>query len=244
MFNSLLPINGTTTEQAIEAATARIEATPVIGGTLWQVQNCPERLLPWLAWALSADSWDSAWPEDIKRAVLARAVEVHRLKGTRGAVQSALDALGMSADISEWFEHGGAPYTFRIDVFADDVFNAGFNVDNKLFNLIERRLQTVKPVRAHYELRVGESFRANTYARTAVLGRYRDEAPRTPEPRSSVAEVGFVSRNLVRLTDHHSAEHMPAPRAARAAVTAGVRSNIRARLIHRVRHDVLRHALK
>ncbi|MDJ0827758.1 MAG: phage tail protein I [Rhodobacter sp.] len=227
---TLLPVNATPTERSIEAATARIGAVPVPVGTLWQVETCPEPLLPWLAWALSADVWNGAWPEDIKRAALAATVEVHRKKGTRAAVQAALDALGMSMDLIEWFESSGAPYTFRIDVFADDIFNAGFNVDNRLVELVARRLDTVKPVRAHYDLRVGESFRGHAHARSGTSERFADTDPRAPEPRAAGrSRAGQTGR--FDLT--------PAPRPGRTDARITARPASRARTLHAFHHDVL-----
>ncbi len=58
-----------------------------------------------LAWEWSVDDWDSAWPEDKKRAVIFAAKEVHRYKGTRYGVIAALEALGYGrARITEGWE--------------------------------------------------------------------------------------------------------------------------------------------
>ena len=84
---SLLPPNATAGMRAIEQAAARRLAaidTPV--ATLWSPATCPAALLPWLAWAFAVDVWDSAWPEATKRSVIAASLEVHRRKGTRGAL--------------------------------------------------------------------------------------------------------------------------------------------------------------
>ncbi|MCZ4281700.1 phage tail protein I [Kiloniella laminariae] len=115
-MTSLLPPNATATERAVEAATIRINDIPVPIADLWDPLRCPAEILPFLAWAWSVDSWDASWSLAIKRKVVATAIKVHRHKGTPGAVQDALDALEVGASISEWFNYGGQPYHFRIDV--------------------------------------------------------------------------------------------------------------------------------
>lgn len=92
---SLLPPNRTGQEHAIEQTqAARIAGMDVPVDRLWNPATCPAALLPWLAWALSVDEWDDAWPEETKRRVIADSVTVHRVKGTVGAVRRALAAAG------------------------------------------------------------------------------------------------------------------------------------------------------
>jgi phage tail P2-like protein len=117
-MDTLLPHNSTVLERAIETTVRETLETPTSIDTLWSAKDCPRELLPFLAWALSVDHWDSAWPESRKRAVIASSVFVHRHKGTAGAVKAALGALDLGVTISEWFEHGGERYSFRADVRA------------------------------------------------------------------------------------------------------------------------------
>lgn len=91
---TLLPPNATKTERSLEAATARIGEIPITIGDLWNPQTCPTDLLPWLAWALSVDFWDSDWPEERKRAAIAASIDWHRHKGTKWAVVRALEIAG------------------------------------------------------------------------------------------------------------------------------------------------------
>jgi len=76
-------------------------------------ETCPPHLLGWLAWALSVDVWDAAWDEATKRRVLSHSLEVHRRKGTVGAIRRALSALFADIDLQEWQETGDAPHSFR-----------------------------------------------------------------------------------------------------------------------------------
>ncbi len=114
---SLLPGNATEAERSVESVLARMSDVPAARVLdVWSPQRAPAPVLPWLAWALSVDDWDEAWPEDRKRTVVARSIEVHRIKGTFGAVRLALDALDLEARVVEWHreEVPGAPFTFRL----------------------------------------------------------------------------------------------------------------------------------
>lgn len=179
-FKHLLPPSASPSERAIENTMAErtmgIEA-PI--SSLWNVDTCPEELLPWLAWAFSVEVWEHDWPEAVKRNVIRNSVEVHRMKGTRRAVELALETLEMRIDLHEGFEldeHGdpyGPPHTFKLDAFAQDVFDAGFQIDARLHALVTELLRNVKPVRAHFNLRIGESFNATTTAKVGLRQRRR-----------------------------------------------------------------------
>lgn len=90
----LLPPNASELERALDDTTARIGSIPVLLRDLWNPQRCPEALLPWLAWALSVDYWDSDWTEEVKRQVIACSVLIHRRKGTVWSVRDALRSSG------------------------------------------------------------------------------------------------------------------------------------------------------
>ena len=78
---------------------ARSDGIQNIIDVMWDPYNCPAEFLPYLAWALSVDVWDEEWSEQIKRNVIAASPMVHRLKGTRYAVETALGSIGFSATI-------------------------------------------------------------------------------------------------------------------------------------------------
>lgn len=97
-----------------------------------------------------------------------RSFEVHRNKGTRKSVETSLEALGFNVDLSEWFEYGGSPHTFRIDAFGEEIFEAGYQVNAALLDEVTRLIETVKPARTHFDLRVGESFKSGAEVRSGV----------------------------------------------------------------------------
>jgi hypothetical protein len=61
---------------------------------VWSSTTCPAKYLGFLAWALSVNEWDGAWPEATQRAVIASATAVHRRKGTVWSIKAALAVCG------------------------------------------------------------------------------------------------------------------------------------------------------
>lgn len=143
---TLLPPNATAAEQALDLATSRVGAVPVPNGDLWNPDTCPENLLPWLAWALSVDEWDGNWPESAKREAIRRSISIHRIKGTRGAVEQSLAALGLVVRVVEWFEYGGTPGTFRLDAELTD-----WGLNETDYASIERVVTAAKNARSHLD---------------------------------------------------------------------------------------------
>lgn len=176
MTPSLLPPSAPPLGIAMEVASERIEALPIEHAKLWDPQNCPLTHLPWLAWAYSVDAWDPAWSEEQKRATVAAAFAVHRLKGTPAGLRTALAPLSVDAEITEWFEEDppAAPHTFRVDVFGDNVFAAGREIDAAFLSSVTRIVNRVKPARTHFALRVGERFPAAATIRTGTRVQARD----------------------------------------------------------------------
>ncbi len=186
---TLLPPSATPLSRTLETVMAeRKEGIAAPIGTLWNVDTCPVDLLPWLAWAFSVEIWESDWPEAVKREVIRSAISVHHLKGTRQSVKIALGALGFRIDLVEAWEEGGTPYTFRIDAYGEDVLAAGFQIDAALLAHVRRLIENVKPVRARFSLRIGESFNVTTTAGAGLRQRRRRAGELLPQPRIQAIE--------------------------------------------------------
>lgn len=93
MSKSLLPPNASQLESAAAASGAHISALPTPPRYVRNPSACPAPLLPFLAWELSVDEWNPKWGDDVKRAVIAQSINIHRHKGTLGAVRRALAAI-------------------------------------------------------------------------------------------------------------------------------------------------------
>lgn len=113
---SLLPLNSTPLERAIEAAMDDVPVIPI--RTLYNAQSCPAHLLHQLAWAWSVDRWDNRWSEKIKRAAIESAFYIHSHKGTIGALRRVVEPLGYLLEVIEWWQTLplGVPGTFALKV--------------------------------------------------------------------------------------------------------------------------------
>ena len=116
MVAQLLPPNASPFERSLEQAMAFYgDERDVLVGDVWDPAACPVHVLPWLAWALAVRRWDPAWPEAVRRTVVARSVARHRIRGTLGAVKAALEDAGAIADVTE--RPGDVDFTMAIDVY-------------------------------------------------------------------------------------------------------------------------------
>ncbi len=142
--NRLLPVGSTVLEVAAARTASDIERVPVPLRDLWNPATCPEKLLPWLAWAFSVDRWDESWPEKVKRQVIRDAFFIHQHKGTTGAVRRVVEPFGAFLGLTEWFESGGVPGTFRVTI---GIGNKGITED--AYQELERLINDVKPCSRH-----------------------------------------------------------------------------------------------
>ncbi|MDO4708520.1 MAG: phage tail protein I [Pseudomonadota bacterium] len=153
---SLLPPNASRAERALEAAICEpIAAIPAPQRTLWNPDTCPASLLPWLAWAMSVDTWKPWWPEHIKRAILRSAIAIQRRKGTVDSVRQLIGAFGGRMMLTEWWQQtpAGTPHTFALVLSVaglDRVENTAEFVED-----IIREVRRVKPVRSHFTFTQG-----------------------------------------------------------------------------------------
>lgn len=150
-MSSLLPINATKAERALEAACdARLGALAVPLRDLWSPQNCPEQLLPWLGWGLSIDVWNPAWSEAQKRAAVTDAIAFQRTKGTPASVRYVLDRIDTAIGLVEWWQDREVmePHTFRLELPLSG--DSAVEWDADLVAALLRDIEAVKPVRAHF----------------------------------------------------------------------------------------------
>ena len=111
---SLLPPNATPLERAMEAA-LREPPLDIPIRLLWSWEHCPINLLPYLAWALGVEDWDSDWPEAVKRAAVRDAFRIHREKGTLAGLKRVLMNAGAEYEYVE--RPSGVPMTARLLIF-------------------------------------------------------------------------------------------------------------------------------
>lgn len=143
-MKSLLPINSTQLERAMEATF--FEKTIVPLRDLYNADTCPVHLLPHLAWAWSVDRWDYRWTEATKRAAIKASYYIHAHKGTIGALRRVVEPLGYLIEIIEWFNTRpeGVPGTFALKV---GVLDTG--ITEEMYLELERLIDDAKPVSRH-----------------------------------------------------------------------------------------------
>lgn len=145
----LLPPNATALEKALSlTGGARLATVPVAVDQLWNPATCPTELLPWLAWGLSIDVWDSDWDEATKRAAIADAIEFQRRKGTPASLRTVLGRIDPAIRVVEWFDDRDVmpPYHFRLELpLAAD---SDVTYDETTVARILAYIGQVKPVRA------------------------------------------------------------------------------------------------
>lgn len=164
---SLLPSNATRYERALEKTCARSFSLPVLVNALRHSQTCPLQVLPWLAYEWSVDEWNEEWSEEQKRQVTARAIAVHKKKGTRGAVEDAINALGYNINTIEWWEQtpNAVAGTYELEITADGR-GVSEEVVNSLLNVVER----TKNTRSHMsKLSVTGAVSGEWYAGACVM---------------------------------------------------------------------------
>lgn len=96
-FQTILPAgNSTPWEKAVEQTSGeRWDALDVdIIRRSRDPWTCPEHLLPFLAYDLSVDVWHDGMSVTDKRYVIARSIEMHRLKGTEEGLRQYIDLAG------------------------------------------------------------------------------------------------------------------------------------------------------
>ena len=79
-----------------------------------RIDQLPEALLDILAYDFKVDWWDGDYSLEEKRRTLKDSWRVHRMLGTKAAVETAISAIYPETRVSEWFEYDGEPYHFRL----------------------------------------------------------------------------------------------------------------------------------
>lgn len=92
------------------------------------------------------DWWDADYTLEEKRRTLKDSWRVHRMLGTKAAVELAISAIFPEVRVSEWFEYGGDPYHFRlsIDVSKEDT-------DSDRYQRVLERVNFYKNLRSHLD---------------------------------------------------------------------------------------------
>ncbi|QIZ02628.1 putative tail fiber protein [Aeromonas phage AhyVDH1] len=158
----LLPFQSSDLERDLDIALSHIESEPIPTRTLWNPWECPIDYLPYLAWAVKVGSWSSRWSERVKRQVVASSLDIHRIRGTRPAVEKALESLDVRCEIVEWFERPDLNMeagTFRVTAHVS-TRDGGRAVDPDFTDEIREAINSAKPASRPYTLAVQGMLKA------------------------------------------------------------------------------------
>ncbi|WP_369951998.1 phage tail protein I [Ralstonia syzygii] len=135
--------------QVLAKLAARVSGIDLAPLLVYLVDTVNASALPLLAEQLHilGEGWQFALDDDARRRLLKRSIELHKYKGTRWALQQVLETLALSGQVSEWFEYGGQPYHFKINVDLEDR-----GIDPETFDALVALITEYKNVRSHLEL--------------------------------------------------------------------------------------------
>lgn len=109
-----------------------------------QINNLPNNLLDILAYDLKVDWWDGNYTLEEKRRTLKDSWRVHRMLGTKAAVELTVSAIYPGTQVQEWFEYDGRPYHFRLIL-------GGVGASVEEINQFSQSIERVKNVRSVLE---------------------------------------------------------------------------------------------
>lgn len=98
------------------------------------IDSLNEQLIDYLAVQMHVDEYDDTENLDVKRQQVKQSFLLHRLKGTKYAVQKAVSTVYQSAKVEEWPAYSGDPYHFRISGITAPI--EGGAVVNKLVRIV------------------------------------------------------------------------------------------------------------
>lgn len=126
--------------EAMEARLAEIDKVRVISN----IDGLNETVLDILARDFKVDWWDPEYSIEEKRRTLKGSWRVHKILGTKAAVETAIRAIYPLTTVEEWFEYGGEPYHFRLNI--DITSDSGDRVRQRR---VLERLNFYKSLRSH-----------------------------------------------------------------------------------------------
>lgn len=164
---SLIPINDINAQAFNELfeRLGTLDLTPLL---IYLVDEVESSALPHLAeqfHILGNEGWLFTSSDTEQRELIKRAVQIHRYKGTKFALEKVLEALNLNGKITEWFQYSGLPYYFKVII---DLQNRSFDstTEKQLFDLIEE----TKNVRSVMEkLEVNLTSQAEQVIRSVII---------------------------------------------------------------------------
>ena len=134
---------------ALEQCAVSTLETDINPFLLYLVDTVDERLLKYLAYqfhVIGDEGWNLVDTDEEKRNLIKSAISLHRIKGTKAALEYCLSILGFEGTVSEWYEYGGRVNRFKINVTLTDK-----SFSEELYDLLLRYVNKFKNKRAKLE---------------------------------------------------------------------------------------------
>ena len=126
--------------EALAARLAEIDRVRIISN----IDALDETVLDILARDFKVDWYDPGYSLEEKRRTVKSSWRVHKTLGTKAAVETAIRAIYPLTTVEEWFEYGGEPYHFRLNI--DITSDSGDRTRQKR---VLERLNFYKSLRSH-----------------------------------------------------------------------------------------------
>ena len=126
--------------EALAARLAEIDRVGIISN----IDALDEPVLDILARDFKVDWYDPEYSLEEKRRTVKSSWRVHKTLGTKAAVETAISAIYPHTKVLEWWEYGGEPYHFRLDI---NITND--NIDSEKQRRVLERLNFYKSLRSH-----------------------------------------------------------------------------------------------
>lgn len=108
------------------------------------VNKLSENLLDILADDFRVEWYDYEGTIEEKRKTISECISIHRYKGTKYAVETALKSVYDTVKVQEWYEYGGDPYHFKVIIY-----DSSGNEEKR--NRILAKVKYYKNLRSHLE---------------------------------------------------------------------------------------------
>ena len=156
--------------RAIAALTGKLYAE--LSSVLFRadISNAAQVVLDALAAEFDAPFYSTDLSDEQKRAIIAAADEYNSKVGTTGSIQKLLEAAFGNGVITEWFDYGGDPYYFKINV--NNKYPGALTRDG--YKTFFKNIEKVKPARAKLEdLHITHNTEGNQYAAAGIIKTYK-----------------------------------------------------------------------
>ncbi len=133
------------------------------------IDTLSEEILDALAYDFRVEWYDYEGTIEEKRKTISECVSIHRYKGTKYAVETALKSVYDTVKVKEWYEYGGEPFHFKVIIY-----DSSGNEEKR--NRILAKVKYYKNLRSHLEetvFMIGLNADMSLFAGIKMSGMYK-----------------------------------------------------------------------